>query len=190
MPVPSAAWTLSMNGNMDTDVTTARSATTEDLHPELRNDVDRLTKLNSVAAIVAGVLVIAVPGLWRLLLQLGNATDGGLRVLGVILVVVGLWFAVTARRPRTLDITTVNWLILWTLALLMLVGPFAFGLDVGWFGWLVLFALAVYFGTSATAWMFIHNRLAGRVMPRKFGQQPDVPRLTSAPGEQDQRNPA
>jgi hypothetical protein len=152
-----------------------RDATSAMLHPALQGDVDKLSKINAVAAIAAGALVIAIPGVFRWLLQLGGATDLGLRILGAAWVLLGLWFAATAARPRTRLITTISVLLLLANVVLLLAAPFVLGLDVGWIGWLALFFLSLYFTASATAWLLVRNRMAGRVKPRQIEDSASSP---------------
>lgn len=156
-----------------------------DLFAPLQRDIDRLTWACGVPAIVVGVLLLGVPGAVRWLLQLGGATDLGLRALGAAWVAAGLWFAATSRRPRSPLVVTVSALLLWAIAAVLLIGPFLFGLDVGWFGWLLLFGLALVIGVAGGAWWIVRNRMSGRVLPRPGLTSPrsvDTP-TEAAPGE-------
>jgi hypothetical protein len=42
-------------------------------------------------------------------------------------------------------------------AVFIIGAPFAFGVTVGWFGWLILFGAAVFVFAAAMAWYFLHD---------------------------------
>ena len=122
---------------------------TATLHPKLQGDVEIINLINAVAAMAAGLIVLAIPGTLIRLFQLHGATERGVRAVGLLWLAIGLWMAVTSRGPRSRRTTTINAVLLAGTALFLLAAPFIFGLAVGAFGWFTLFFLALYFGGSA-----------------------------------------
>lgn len=140
-----------------------------------QSDFRTLSLVSSVASLVAGAILIALPAEASVAMQLDGASEPWLRVLGAVGVLVGAAVALNARlAPRRDTIGVISAVYLGS-AVFFLGAPFAFGVNVGWFGWLVLFGAALFTFITSLAWFFLHDWLT---------PVPDyVPKPDQAPNE-------
>jgi hypothetical protein len=132
---------------------------TEILHPALRGDADKLLRICAGSLFVIGLLLLPVPAAVARVLQLDGASEVGIRIVGVVWMVLGVGFGVFVGRAVPRHVVTAAMIVLALNAVFLLVGPFLFRLQVGWFGWIVLALLALMSGAGATAWFFLRDRI-------------------------------
>ncbi len=122
-------------------------------------DFAALGLVSSIASIVAGALVIAFPTQLAEVLQFDGASELWLRLLGALGVVIGIMVAAISRgTPRRDTIGLISTVYLGS-TVFFVGAPFAFGVNVGWLGWLVLSGAALFTFTASLAWFFLHDWL-------------------------------
>jgi len=151
--------------------------TTALLHPALRRDTDRLVRVCAASFAAAGVILLPVPELVARVFQLDGASDIGLRVVGATWIAFGMALAVAVGRAVGRRVAGLTAGTMIANAVFLLGAPYVLGLEVGWFGWIALFLLALLSGTGGLAWFFVFDRIRAHVAreARRVGAAASLP---------------
>jgi hypothetical protein len=125
-----------------------------------KNRLRPLFRIDGIVTALAGLLMVAVPGLLISLLQLGTISPLWTRIVGVVWLLFGLWLLTLWNADYTKGGALFAMIVLELNGLLLVAAAIfgGFGLDV--MGWITMIGTAVFIFLVASQWWFLRPELA------------------------------
>ncbi len=119
-----------------------------------------LFRIDGVVTTLAGLLMVAVPGLLISMLQLGSITPLWTRIIGVVWLLFGLWLLTLWNADYTKGGALFAMIVLELNGLLLVAAAIFGGFGLGVMGWITMIGTAVFIFFVASQWWFYRPELA------------------------------
>ena len=119
-----------------------------------------LFRLDGIVTTLAGLLMVAIPGLLITGLQLGSMSALWVRIIGVIWLLFGLWLLTLWNADYTKGSATFAMVVLELNGLLLVAAAIFGGFGLGALGWIAMLGTAVFIFFIALQWWLYRPQLA------------------------------
>ncbi|MFT7584701.1 MAG: hypothetical protein ACI9EW_001122 [Cellvibrionaceae bacterium] len=125
-----------------------------------KNRLRPLFRIDGIVTALAGLLMVAVPGLLISLLQLGTISPLWTRIVGVVWLLFGLWLLTLWNADYTKGGALFAMIVLELNGLLLVAAAIFGGFGLGVMGWITMIGTAVFIFLVASQWWFLRPELA------------------------------